>query len=210
MKQFVTREHEIEPSPGLPGTLPRGETVLWQGRPSARLVSRHVLKTRWIAGYFLVLALWGAWAGHADGHGAGGILFSVAVLVALAALAIGLLEAFAWGVEKTTLYTVTNERIVMRFGVALFGGASGVPDDACALCSRQPVLGSTPFSAEKLNTCVEHMKAPRMRSPKPTRRLMVRMKATPILYINSFVVIVIAIRSVYAINFIKMTVLFDS
>ncbi|MFP1633806.1 photosynthetic complex putative assembly protein PuhB [Zhengella sp. ZM62] len=119
MKQFVTREHEIEPSPGLPGMLPRGETVLWQGRPSARLVSRHVLKTRWIAGYFLALALWGAWAGYADGHGPGGILFSVAVLVALAALAIGLIEAFAWGVEKTTLYTVTNERIVMRFGVAL-------------------------------------------------------------------------------------------
>ena len=30
-----------------------------------------------------------------------------------------LLEAFAWGVHKTTLYTITNRRIVMRIGVAL-------------------------------------------------------------------------------------------
>ena len=56
MKQFVTREHELEPVPGLPGTLPDGEQMLWQGRPSARLVARHVLKNRWIAGYFLFAA----------------------------------------------------------------------------------------------------------------------------------------------------------
>lgn len=119
MKQFVTREHELEPVPGLPGRLPRGETILWQGRPSARLVSRHVLKTRWIAGYFVVLAAWGVASGISDGHGVGAIAFSVAVLVSLAAVAIGLFEAFAWGVEKTTLYTITNERVVLRFGVAL-------------------------------------------------------------------------------------------
>lgn len=119
MKQFVSREHEIEPIPGLPGHLPAGEEILWQGRPSARLVARHVLKNVWIGGYFVVLALWAAAAGAADGQSVGGILFSVAVLIALAALALGLLELFAWGVERTTLYTVTSERVVMRFGVAL-------------------------------------------------------------------------------------------
>lgn len=119
MKQFVAREHEIEPIPGLPGLLPAGEEILWQGRPSARLVARHVLKSAWIGGYFLVLALWAAAAGLYDGQPVGGILFSVAVLIGLAALALGLLELFAWGVERTTLYTVTTERVVMRFGVAL-------------------------------------------------------------------------------------------
>lgn len=119
MKQFIAREHEIEPIPGLPGQLPAGEEILWQGRPTARLVAKHVLKSTWIGGYFVVLAFWAAFAGVADGQPVGGILFSVAVLVGLAALALGLLELFAWGVERTTLYTVTSERVVMRFGVAL-------------------------------------------------------------------------------------------
>ena len=118
MKQFVTREHELEPVPGLPGTLPEGEKMLWQGRPSARLVARHVLKNRWIAGYFLVLAIWAVVGGLYDGRPLAGIVFSVAVLTALAAIVIGMLELFAWGVHKTTLYTITSSRVVLRFGVA--------------------------------------------------------------------------------------------
>ncbi len=83
MKQFVTREHEIEPLPGLPGVPPAGEVILWQGRPSSALVARHLLKVRWIVGYFLILASWAIAAGLSDGHPAGGILFSVAVLTDL-------------------------------------------------------------------------------------------------------------------------------
>ncbi|MFN3636140.1 MAG: photosynthetic complex putative assembly protein PuhB [Rhizobium rhizophilum] len=119
MKQFVTREHEIEPLPGLPGVPPAGEVILWQGRPSSALIARHLLKVRWIVGYFLVLATWAVAAGLSDGHPAGGILFSVAVLTALAGVLIGMIELFAWAVEKTTLYTITTERVVIRFGVAI-------------------------------------------------------------------------------------------
>ncbi len=119
MKQFVVREHEIEPVPGLPGQLPAGERILWQGRPSARLVARHSLKNIYLAAYFVVLALWAIAAGLSDGQPVGGILFAVAVLTAIGALLIGLVELFAWGVERTTLYTITTERLVMRFGVAL-------------------------------------------------------------------------------------------
>lgn len=119
MNQFVIREHEIEPLPGLPGVPPVGEVILWQGRPSSAIVARHLLKIRWIVGYFLVLAGWALLAGLNDGQPAGGILFSVAVLTALAGVLIGMIELFAWAVEKTTLYTITTERIVMRFGVAI-------------------------------------------------------------------------------------------
>lgn len=119
MSQFVIREHEIEPLPGLPGVPPAGEVVLWQGRPSSALVARHLLKIRWIVGYFLILASWAIVAGLNDGQPAGGILFSVAVLTALAGVLIGMIELFAWAVEKTTLYTITTERVVMRFGVAI-------------------------------------------------------------------------------------------
>ncbi|MBA4797660.1 MAG: PH domain-containing protein [Rhizobiales bacterium] len=119
MSQFVIREHEIEPLPGLPGVPPAGEVILWQGRPSSALVARHLLKVRWIVGYFLILASWAVVAGWSDGQPAGGILFSVAVLTALAGVLIGMIELFAWAVEKTTLYTITTERVVMRFGVAI-------------------------------------------------------------------------------------------
>ncbi|TPP06785.1 photosynthetic complex putative assembly protein PuhB [Rhizobium glycinendophyticum] len=119
MSQFVTREHEIEPVPGLPGLPPAGEIILWQGRPSAKLLSRHLLKVRWIGGYFAALAVWAVVSGLHDGREIGGMLFSVAILAALAAVLIGMIELFAWAVEKTTLYTITTERVVMRFGVAL-------------------------------------------------------------------------------------------
>jgi hypothetical protein len=119
VSQFVIREHEIEPLPGLPGIPPAGEVILWQGRPSSALVARHLLKVRWIVGYFVVLAGWALFAGLNDGQTAGGILFSVAILTALAGVLIGMIELFAWAVEKTTLYTITTERVVMRFGVAI-------------------------------------------------------------------------------------------
>jgi hypothetical protein len=112
-------EHDYEPVPGLPGRLPKGEIILWQGAPVSSLVSRHVMKTRWIAGYFAILVIWNTVAGIYDGRTAGAILFSTAALAIMSALAIGLLEAFAWGVQKTTMYTITNKRVVMRIGVAL-------------------------------------------------------------------------------------------
>ena len=112
-------EHDYEPVPGLPGRLPEGEYILWQGAPSAARVSRRVMKTRWIAGYFAVLVIWNISAGIYDGRLPSEILFSSGALAILSTIGIGLLEAFAWGVQKTTLYTITNRRVVMRIGVAL-------------------------------------------------------------------------------------------
>lgn len=112
-------EHDYEPVPGLPARLPDGEYILWQGVPTSAAVSRTVLKTRWIAGYFAVLVAWNITAGLYDGRLPSEILFSSGALAILSTIGIGLLEAFAWGVQKTTLYTITNKRIVMRIGVAL-------------------------------------------------------------------------------------------
>lgn len=112
-------EHDYEPVPGLPGRLPEGEHILWQGAPSSAQVSRRIMKTRWIAGYFGVLVLWNITAGIYDGRLPSEILFSSGALAILSTIGIGLLEAFSWGVQKTTLYTITNKRIVMRIGVAL-------------------------------------------------------------------------------------------
>src|SRR6202012_552647 len=47
------------------------------------------------------------------------IAVSTLYLLALGAVAIALLVLFAWLVARTTLYTITTSRGVMRFGIAL-------------------------------------------------------------------------------------------
>lgn len=103
-------EYEHEPIRGLPGDLPEGEAIIWQGSPDWRVFARSALYTRWVGFYFMVLGAFALVSGSIGG----------AVATAIAAgLAIGLLMLFAYGVEKTTVYTLTNRRIVLRIGVAL-------------------------------------------------------------------------------------------
>lgn len=112
-------EHEYEPEPGLPAPLPEGETVLWQGAPSWEVFARRALRLRWVAAYFALMIGWGV----ADRLSSGESLRLVSVAAAewtlLALAATGLLALYAWGVARTTLYTITNRRVVMRIGVAL-------------------------------------------------------------------------------------------
>ncbi len=106
----MTEEHEIEPVPGLPGALPEGEHIIWQGAPVRARLARTAMHTRKIAIYFGALIAFAlaiqAWTGALMTLAAG-----------LAALA--LLEAFAWASARSTLYTLTNRRVVIRAGVAL-------------------------------------------------------------------------------------------
>ena len=113
----VIREHGIETAEGLPHQLPDGEKVLWHGRPQSKLLARFVLKTRWIGVYFLILAAWAAFAGSAGGWWESA--FAAGVLLLIGTFVIALLEAFAWGVQRTTRYVITDRRLVMRVGVAL-------------------------------------------------------------------------------------------
>lgn len=103
-------EHDWEPVRGLPGRLPPGEHVLWQGSPDWRTLARTVFHVRIVAVYFLVLIgaalLGGSWMG--------------AGATALAALlGLLLLGGLAYAVARTTIYTLTNRRVVLRVGVAM-------------------------------------------------------------------------------------------
>jgi hypothetical protein len=112
-------EHDYEPLPGLPAPLPQGEALLWQGSPCWQALARRALRMRQIAVYFAALAAWCAAAGLSAGTPAGDITLSMLRLGAFAALAVALLALFAWLVARTTLYTITTRRVVMRFGIAL-------------------------------------------------------------------------------------------
>ena len=108
-------EYEIEPVRGLPGVLPPGEEILWQGEPEWRSLARTAFHTRLIAGYFLLLV---GWATVSSLTTNGGYL-GIAMTVSLGVIGVGLLHLLAWLVARTTVYTLTNRRIVMRIGIAV-------------------------------------------------------------------------------------------
>ncbi len=103
-------EYEIEPVPGLPGHLPAGETMLWQGRPDRASLARHAFHTRGVAIYFALLTALALASG-------GPVAAAMPAGLGLAAFA--LLHAFAWGAAKTTIYTLTDRRVVLRIGTAV-------------------------------------------------------------------------------------------
>lgn len=103
-------EYENEPIRGLPGDLPAGEHILWQGAPDWRTFARSALFTRWIGLYFVFLTA----LAFTSGSFGGALVTGASGLIALL-----LLWGFAWGVARTTVYTITNRRVVLRIGVAL-------------------------------------------------------------------------------------------
>jgi hypothetical protein len=112
-------EYEYEPVPGLPERLPAGETLLWQGAPCWRALALRAFMIRELAAYFAILTAWRVWilvSDHEPLHAAAG---SLLMLVGGGAAAIGMLALLAWYVERTTLYSITSARVVMRFGIAL-------------------------------------------------------------------------------------------
>lgn len=112
-------EYEEEPIRGLPGYLPAGEQIVWQGEPQWRALSRRVFHTRKVALYFGVLMLASAAQRITAGQSLPEIAGSVAWQCALGAVSVGILTLLAWLYARSTVYTITNRRIVMRFGVAL-------------------------------------------------------------------------------------------
>ena len=102
---------------GLPGPLPAGETLLWQGSPDWRVLLRRALHVRLVIGYFAVLMA--ICLVEAISHGTYVMWFSLGTLVLLAPIVIGVQALFAYLVARTTVYTVTDKRIVLKLGVAL-------------------------------------------------------------------------------------------
>ncbi len=104
---------------GLPGELPKGERVIWQGSPNWRAFAVRVFHTRFVAGYFGVLIAWSLFSTLWEGGTIVAALSSAAWLAVGGTLALGVLGGLAWLFARTTVYTLTNKRIAMRYGVAL-------------------------------------------------------------------------------------------
>jgi len=115
----ATHEHEWEAAPGLPSTLPAGERIVWQGSPDWKQLAVHAFHVRKIAVYFALMVglqfsqLW------AEGLSGKELLVPIVVSSSLAILALALLTTCAWFAGKSSLYTFTNKRVVMRIGIVL-------------------------------------------------------------------------------------------
>ncbi len=112
-------DHHFEPVYGLPERLPARERMLWQGSPDWKRMACDALHIRGLSIYFAVLLIWraaNAWSGSGSVADA---LIAALWLAPLAVLALGTLALLAWLVARTSVYTVTDRRVVMRVGIVL-------------------------------------------------------------------------------------------
>lgn len=118
---FVTpeHEHEFEAAHGLPEALPSGERILWQGRPDAWRLACEALHIRAVLVYFGLLVGWRLVSMLYDGAGTSEVLMTLLRMLSLAALGTGLLAVMALLMARSTAYTVTNRRVIMRLGIVL-------------------------------------------------------------------------------------------
>lgn len=112
-------EYEDEPVEGLPGHLPEGEAMIWQGRPNVGAMAKRVFYVPHLAAYFGFLI-----AGHTiyrlmEGVAGAQVLGTLAWQSGLAGVVLILLWWLSRSYAKSVLYTLTSERLVIRSGVAL-------------------------------------------------------------------------------------------
>ena len=112
-------EHDYEEIRGLPGRLPSDERLLWQGAPDAWRLACEAFHVRAVALYFGGMISLRAAGSLAHGAPAGRVLTEAAAVSPLAILALALLGGLAVLYSRTTVYTITTRRVVLRFGVAL-------------------------------------------------------------------------------------------
>lgn len=111
-------DFNFEPVKGLPERLPEGEHILWQGRPSTRMLAREALSTRTVAVYFLAVAALRVIISTADYPVPTALGHAVPILL-IGVVAVAILYGVAFAQARSTVYTLTNKRVAMRIGAAL-------------------------------------------------------------------------------------------
>lgn len=104
---------------GVEAPLPEGERVLWQGSPGRNALALHAFHARKIAIYFVALiALSGAFA-QSEPDPMKFFLSSAKWLFMGGAMATLFAYTVAALSSRTTLYAITERRVVMKVGIAL-------------------------------------------------------------------------------------------
>ena len=115
----ISREYEFEAEIGLPEPLPKAERMIWQSSPNVRETAIHMFHMRKLVLYFI--ALGGVRVAYLSASGVAwdAVLISMLLPVGLALIALAATFTLAWLTATTTVYTLTDQRIVMRIGIVL-------------------------------------------------------------------------------------------
>jgi hypothetical protein len=113
------RVAESAPLRGLPGPLPEGEALLWQGSPDWRSLARHAFHVKGVAIYFAIILAWCLASSLASGTPALHVARSTLRLCGLALVPMALLGLYSWAVAKSTIYTITSKRVTLGIGLAV-------------------------------------------------------------------------------------------
>lgn len=170
-------EHDFEPIRGLPGHLPPGERILWQGAPDWFTLAQQAFHLRLVAAYFAVMLLWRIADALARGQEPLAAISGAALVAPIALVCIGILAVLAWLNSRTTVYTITNRRVVLRIGVALtkainipFSIIEGGALKALASGRGDVALTLKPPNKIALLQIWPHVRPWRFSAPQPTLR----------------------------------------
>lgn len=103
----------------LPEALPANEHILWQCAPNWRSVFRRAMHGRTLAIYFAVLLVLRAANVLWDGGSVTDAVVAVLWLAPIALFALGVVALVAWLTARSTWYTLTDRRVIMRIGIVL-------------------------------------------------------------------------------------------
>lgn len=92
------------------GTPSAEERIMWKGRPDLATLARTAFHTRSVGIYFLLLIAVSAALGNVN---------TAITCTVLGLIAQAILYGLAWISRKTTLYILTDTRLIMRIGMAL-------------------------------------------------------------------------------------------
>lgn len=115
----MSDDFEFEPVRGLPAYLPEGEALLWQGSPHWISATRQIFHAGLVATYFGVLIAWRLFSTYWTGGDMVVALASASGIATVGLLALGLLALLGWLTARTTVYSITSRRVIMRYGIAL-------------------------------------------------------------------------------------------
>ena len=117
--ESLGHEYEFEPQFGLPERLPDDEFIVWQGSPDVGALVNSAFHLKKIGFYFAVLIVACAWPALESGAGLMAVVSAVKWIVPLTVIAMASVWLLAWFTARTTVYTVTSKRVVMRLGIVL-------------------------------------------------------------------------------------------
>jgi Bacterial PH domain len=108
-----------EPDPALPGHLPEGERILWQGAPDWRSLVWRVYHLREVVIYFGILLLWRGFSAWWETGLISKAMASASPLLIPMVVCAAILVFIAVLSARSTVYTITSGRLVFKIGIAV-------------------------------------------------------------------------------------------